>query len=194
MAKYKTVMLKSYEIIRPADVPYALLSFKFFFENINTHIVDMYHASGMNLVYNIEKTCYVPAKNEFYQLLKLQNKEEPHIQKYNWLLMKGIFSNVPKIEADIEIENEEIVNLLQPDNHFNKSQLLLHRLPEHGNEMVIADIVPIACFHHFVCNEVLPGSVNYSPFINLNYLNSYNSSYQAVNRWCNEETKLAPLT
>jgi hypothetical protein len=143
----------------------------------------MYHAGGMNLVYNLEKTCYVPAKNEFYQLLKLQNTEEPHIQKYNWLLMKGIFSDAPKIQTEIEIENEEIVNLLQPDNHFNKSQLLLHRLPEPGNEMVVADTSETTLFHHFVCNEVLPGSMNYLPLISMRYLNSYNSYYHAVNRW-----------
>jgi hypothetical protein len=186
-------MLKSYEIIRPADVPYALLSFKFLFENMNTHIVDIYHASGMNLVYNIEKSCYLFPQNEFYQLLKLQNTGEPHIQKYNWLLVKGVFSDVPKIEAEIEIEDEEILSVLQPDNHFNKSQLFLHRLPEPGNEMVIADTSGTIFFHHFVCKEIVTGTTNYAPLISLSYLNSYHSQYQVVNLWSNEENKLAPL-
>ena len=186
-------MLKSYEIIRPADVPYALLSFKFFFENINTHIVDIYHASGMDLVYNIEKTCYLFHLNKFYQLLKLQNTDEPHIPKYNWLLVKGMFGEDAKIKAAIQIENEEILNLLQPDNNINKSHFFLHRLPEPRSDIVIADTSGTTRFHHFVCNEIVAGTMSHSPLISMNYLNSYYSDYQVVNLWCNEENKLEPL-
>ena len=62
-----------------------------YFENQNTHIIDMYHAGGMNLVYNITKVCYVYPENEFYELLQLQNIEELHEPKYDWLLMKGMY-------------------------------------------------------------------------------------------------------
>jgi hypothetical protein len=188
----KQFMIKSFEIIRPADIPYRLLSFQFFFENINSHILNLYHAAGMNLIYHITKTCYLFPQNEFYQLLKLQNTEEPHEEKYNWILMKGIFDENPKIEADIEIENEKILDLLQPDNHFNKKRLHLHRLPEADNEIVISDKSTII-FHHFLCKEVLINTTHNSPFINMIYLLSYTNFYHIINLWFNKENKLMPL-
>ena len=181
----------SFEIIRPDGIPSRLLSFKFYFENMNTHILDLYHAGGMNLVYNINKTCYVFPQNEFYELLKLQNIEELHEPRYNWLLMKGMFGEQGNLAVDIEIENEETLDLLHPNNSFNKKHLSISKLPEQENEMVIGDTNK-NIFHHFLCNEVSAGGR--VPIINMTYLSSYYDISQIINLWFDEENKLLPLS
>ena len=183
----------SFEIIRPSGIASRLLSFKFYFENLNTHIIDMYHAAGMNLVYNITKTCYVYPQNEFYELLKLQNLKELHEPKYEWLLMQGMFGEKGNIAASIEIENEERLNLLHPNNDFDKKTLLISKLPEPGNEIVINDKTKTEIFHQFLCNDVQAGTPTSSPSIIMTYLNSYTSVDDVLNLWFNEENKLKPL-
>jgi hypothetical protein len=187
-------MIKSLEIIRPADFPYRLIYFDFFFNTINSHILNIHHAAGMNFVYEQMKICYVFPQNEFYQLLRLQNTEEPHIQKYNWILMKGIFAGEPAIKADIQIENEEILDLLQQDNHLDKKHLYLYRLPERENDIVISEEMSTTVFHHFICNEAFISAPDSFPFINMIYLNSYNNLYHLLNLWFNEENKLMALS
>ena len=183
----------SFEIIRPTGIASRLLSFKFYFENMNTHIIDMVHAGGMNLVYNIAKTCYVYPQNKFYELLELKNKEELHEQKYEWLLMQGMFSEKGNIMVNIEIENEETLNLLHPNNNFDKRILYVSKLPEPGNEIVINDKMKTEIFHHFLCIEVLAGITVYPPSIIMTYLNSYTGVDDVLNLWFNEENKLMPL-
>lgn len=187
-------MIKSFEILRPAGIPYRLLSFKFYFENVNTHILDLYHAAGMELVYFITKSCYFFPQNEVYQLLQLQNTEELHEPKYNWLLIKVIFGEAPKTKATIHIENEELLNIKQPDHNFDKEQLFPNRLPESGNDIVISDTMKDSFFYHFYCNEVLPGSIGLPPFISIIYLNTYANPHEIINLWLNEEYQLSPLS
>ncbi|MGN6541520.1 MAG: hypothetical protein ACTHKY_12000 [Ginsengibacter sp.] len=186
-------MIKTFKIIRPQNIPDQLLSFKFFFENVNTHIVDLYHAGGMNLVYKIERSCYLAMQNEFYQLLQLENREEPHLQKYNWLLVKGMFAEEPKIKARIIIENLDSMNpFLEPDQ-FNGSYVFLNKLPEPGNELVILDKSEKKMYHHFLCKEISEGFLDFLPRINLFYLTTYSNLFEVINLWCNEENKLKPL-
>ena len=183
----------SFEIIRPAGIASRLLSFKFYFENMNTHIIDMVHAGGMDLVYDITKTCYVYPQNEFYELLELKNIEELHEAKYDWLLMKGMFGETGNTLVNIEIENEETLNLLHPHHDFDKRILYLSKLPEPGNEIVINDKTKTEIFHHFICNELLAGTRAYPPSIIMTYLNSYTSVDDVLNLWFDEENKLMPL-
>lgn len=183
----------SFEIIRPAGIASRLLSFKFYFENMNTHIIDMYHAGGMNLVYNITKTCFVFPENVFYELLKLQNTEELHEVKYEWLLMKGMYGERGNMATHIEIENEETLNLLHPNNNFDKKFLYVSKLPEPGNEIVINDKTKTNIQHHFLCNEVLSGATDYPPLIIMAYLQSFSSIDDIINLWFNKENKLTAL-
>lgn len=183
----------SFEIIRPAGIASRLLSFKFYFENMNTHIIDMVHAGGMNLVYNIAKTCYAYPQNEFYELLELKNKEEAHEVKYEWLLMKGMFGERGNALVNIEIENEETLNLLHPNNNFDKRILYVSKLPEPENEIVINDKTKTNIFHHFICDEVLAGTAAYPPSIIMSYLASYTGVDDVLNLWFNEENKLVAL-
>lgn len=183
----------SFEIIRPAGIASRLLSFKFYFENMNTHIIDMVHAGGMNLVYDITKTCYVYPQNEFYELLELKNTEELHELRYNWLLMQGKFGIAGSQAVAIEIENEETLNLLHPNNSFDKKYLFISKMPEPGNEIVINDKTKTDIFHHFKCNEILARTSAYPASIIITYLNSYSSVDDVLNLWFDEENKLMPL-
>lgn len=183
----------SFEIIRPAGIASRLLSFKFYFENMNTHIIDMYHAGGMNLVYDITKTCYVYPQNEFYELMELKNKEELHEAKYEWLLMKGMFGERGNSAVNIEIENEEKINLLHPNNNFDNRFLFVSKLPEPGNEIVINDKTKTEIFHHFLCTELLSGTPAYPPVIIMTYLDSYTGVDDVLNLWFDEENKLMAL-
>jgi hypothetical protein len=186
-------MIRSLEIIRPANIPYRLLDFDFFFNTINSHILNIHHLAGMNFIYQQMKMCYLFPQNEFYQLLKLQNTDEPHEAKYNWLVLKGVFGGAPGIAAGLDIENEEILEWLQPDNHFDKSHLHLFRMPERGNDIVIMDEMSVNSFHHFYCVDILQDPQNYFPLLRLHYLNSYTNFYQVINLWFNEENKLEAL-
>ena len=154
----------------------------------------MTHAAGMNLVYQIVKVCYVYPRNEFYELLQLQNTEEPHEAKYDWLLMKGMYGEGGNIKTDIQIENEETLHLLHPYNSFDKKSLYINKLPETRNEIIINDKIKANIFHHFLCNEVLPGTTDYPPLIIMTYLKSYTSVDDVIDLWFNEENKLMAFT
>jgi hypothetical protein len=69
----------------------------------------------------------------------MENVEEIHDKKYNWILMKGIFGEDSKLETEITIENQEILDFLHPEGNFNLHQLDLHKLPESANEIVMSD-------------------------------------------------------
>src|SRR6266498_5166269 len=185
-------MIKEFVILRPPDFPYRLVSLYGYFYN-NHHLINFYHAAGMNLIYEQTKICYVFPQNEFYQLLKLQNTQEPHDPKYNWLLMKGIFGGEPTIQAHIEIENEEILEQLHPDNDFDKKHLKLHRMLECDDEIAISDKTSTKGFHHFLCNAVFSDILNYLPTISMTYLQFYKNLYPIINLWFDEENKLMPL-
>jgi hypothetical protein len=182
-------MIKSLEVILPIDFPYRLVSFKFFFENYNTHTMNLYHAAGMNLIYEQTKMCYLFPQNEFYQLLELENTDEPHDEKYNWILMKGTYDNEPKIAADIKIENKEMLDNSQPGIHFDRQRFNLHRLPEPEDDIAISDQGESALFHHFSCREVLL-TEGYYPLIGMIYLQSYYNPAEIINRWLDEKDKL----
>ena len=107
--------------------------------------------------------------------------------------MKGMFGERGNAPVDIEIENEETVNLLHPNNNFDKKFLFVSKLPEPGNEIVINDKMKTDIFHHFTCNEILAGTRDYPPSIIMTYLNSYSSVDDVLNLWFDEENKLKPL-
>jgi hypothetical protein len=187
-------MIKSYDVLWPADFPYRLMSFKFYFENVNTHMLNLYHAAGMNFIYEQIKICYLFPQNEFYQLLKLQNTQEPHSEKYNSILIKGVFADAPKTEADLEIENEQLLDVLHSGSHFNKHHLNLHRLPEAGNDMVFTDESRPSCFHHFVCSEFLSGIADRHPLIRLLYSGSCGDFFEIINPWLSDKDKRVALS
>jgi hypothetical protein len=185
-------MIKEFVILRPPDFPYRLISLYGYFYN-NHHLINFHHAVGMDLIYEQAKICYVFPQNEFYQLLKLQNSQEPHDSKYNWLVMKGIFAGEPAIDVYIEIENEEQLQQLYPDNYFNK-RLKLHRMLENDDEITLTDNANTKVFHHFLCNAVFSDTLNYLPTISMTYLQSYKNIYPILNLWFDEENKLMPLS
>jgi hypothetical protein len=187
-------MIKSYDVLWPADFPYRLMSFRFYFENVNTHMLNLYHAAGMNFIYEQIKICYVLPQNEFYQLLQLQNTEEPHNEKYNSILIRAVFGDEPKTEADLEIENEELMGILQPGARFNRHYLHLHRFPEAGNDMVLTDESRPSCFHHFVCSGILPGMPDERPVIRLVYSESCDGIFQIINPWLNDKDERVRLS
>jgi hypothetical protein len=183
----KPHMIKSFEILRPANIPYRLLSFQFFFENVNSPVVNFYHAAGMHLNYLQIRIAYAIQKNEFYQLLHLQNRDDPHEPKYDWLLMKGIFDEHQSIPVRVEIEDEKNDQQLPSV----ATEWLLHRLPHAGDELMVGTNGN-TLYHHFVCNELsneMPGL----PLMRLIYLNSYTRFHDILNSWFNEENKLLPL-
>lgn len=180
-------MIKSFEIVRPANIPYRLLSFEFFFENVNSPVVNFYHAAGMHLNYLQVRIAYAFRQHEFYQLLQLQNTNEPHEPKYDWLLMKANLDDNPAIEVHIEIEaNDE-----RPFPSI-ASRWLIHRLPKVGSEIIVS-ANENTLHHHFVCNEVTNEMFGIL-LLRLSYLNSYTKFNDILNTWCNEENKLLPLT
>lgn len=179
-------MIKSFEILRPANIPYRLLSFEFFFENVNSPVVNFYHAAGMHLNYLQVRIAYALHQHEFYQLLHLQNRNEPHEPKYNWLLMKANLDDHPAIQTHIEIEAEEERPLPSI-----ASQWLVHRLPGVGSEMILS-ANENTLHHHFVCNEITNEMYDI-PLLRLSYLNSYTRFSDILNLWFNEENRLLPL-
>lgn len=179
-------MIKAFEIVRPANIPYRLLSFEFFFENVNSPTVNFYHAAGMHLNYLQRRIAYAIQEHEFYQLLHLQNRNDPHEPKYDWLLMKGIFDDHPSIPVRIEIEAGAE---RQPPSI--ESEWFLHRLPGAQNEFIV-DANENTLFHHFVCSEVV-SDVFGLPLLRLIYLNSYTRLNDILNSWFDEENKLLPL-
>jgi hypothetical protein len=179
-------MIKSFEILRPAGIPYRLLSFEFFFENVNSPIVNFYHAAGMHLNYLQVRIAYAVSQHEFYQLLHLQNRDDPHEPKYDWLLMKANLDGNPGIPVRIEIESEE-----EREAPSIVNEWMLHRLPKAGNELIITTSEN-TLHHHFVCSETRSDMYGI-PLLRLLYLNSYAKFYDILNTWFNEENKLLPL-
>src|SRR5690625_3392474 len=165
-------MVKSLEFIRPEGIPYTLLSVQFYFENENSHWINLYHAAGMQLVYNVTRICYVLPQNRFYELLQLQNTKALHEQKYNWLIMKGIFEGIPPIKLKWSIENEKLFSRIHPDTPADREYLYFHRMPERGNDIILSEGEEKPVFYHFFCNDIhiVP---NKEPAMNLFYLNAY---------------------
>ncbi|HVZ97256.1 MAG TPA: hypothetical protein VG847_10300 [Chitinophagaceae bacterium] len=182
----------SYEILRPPDIPYRLLSFEFYFENANTRIVNLYHAAGMSLVYHIEKICYALPQNEFYELLKLQNISRLHDEKYNWLIMKVNFGEPPRMDAELLIEDPEDMNHLVPDD-LTRARIKIGKLPEPGTEIILQDKTGKSLYYHLICEELLQNPAAQLPVIAAKFAGSFKSIAGIINLWCDEDNKLGPL-
>lgn len=185
-------MIKSFEVLLPKDFPYTLISFKFYFETYNTPIMNLYHAAGMNLLYEHIRICHLFPQNEFYQLSELRNTDEPHDEKYNLILMKGICDKGPKVPLDIDIENGELLDILRPGSQFNKHRLRLDRLPKPADDLLISDERP-GLFHHFSCGEVFKALPNGVPCVRLVYVTSVNDPLDVVRSWFADRDTPAPL-
>lgn len=185
-------MIKRFEVLRPVDFPYRLIDFQFLFYNIDTPLINLYHAAGMSLVYKIVRVTHVYEQNQAYQLWQLQNMQEPHDKKYNWILIKLVMDENPQIPVNIEIENEERLALLHPDYAVRK-HLTVHKLPVIEDGIVLNNKTGMHVFHHFLCNNISQ-DVTYSlPVLNLIYLQSYYDINDILNLWMDEENGLKPL-
>ncbi|HTQ63187.1 MAG TPA: hypothetical protein VMI12_00220 [Puia sp.] len=184
-------MIKSLEILRPIDFPYRLFSFRFFFENINSHIINMHNVAGMDFIYEQIRICYVLPQNEFFQLLKLKNIEEPHQQKYETILMKGIFTKDDIIECKMSIENQK--DYSSAYNAAIENYIRLNKLPEIGDEIAIADKNAVNLFHHFSCFDIWHEGAKHLPLAKLVYLNSYNNLSEIINPWLDHKDDFATL-
>lgn len=189
-------MIKSYEVIRPLDFPYELIDFSFFFYNVETHIMNLHHAAGLDLVYEQKKMCYVFPQNEFYELLKLKNTEEPHASKYNWILMKGIFGGEPVFEATLNIENlDELLFVNLSEKKLNNKCLSLYHKPEPGNDIVISEQTNNAFLHyHLQCNSLAIVEPKSKLLVNAFYLGMSPDLRHIINSWFTEENKQMLLT
>lgn len=184
--------IKEFIILRPVDFPYRLMSLVGYFYN-DHHVMNFYHAAGMELIYEQEKICYVIDEDNFYQLLKLKNTQAPHEAKYNWLVLKGIFGMRLGIEAQLKIENEKVLAGLKDQAYIFKKLLLLHRMPEPGDELAMhAD--DCLGFHHFRCNAVFQNDDSFLFTISATYLSIYDHPYSIINLWFDEKNKLTPLS
>ncbi|HEX5154033.1 MAG TPA: hypothetical protein VFW07_21450 [Parafilimonas sp.] len=184
-------MIKEFIILRPADFPYRLMSLVGYFYN-DHHLMNFYHAAGMELMYEQQKICYAIDEDNFYQLLKLKNTQEPHEAKYNWLVLKGIFGMPPGIEAQLKIENEEVLSSEQ--KNFFKKLLPLHRMIERGDELAIHVENDFSILHHFKCNDVFRNNGAFLSTISVTYLGTYDHPYSIINLWFDEENKLMPMS
>ena len=184
-------MATSFQIIRPANLPDRLLSFEFYFENANTRIVNLYHAAGMSLVYNIKRLCYVFPKNEFYELLQLQNTQETHDKKYNWLLMKGICSVTQQISLNLIFENSEDT-FAGNITHTSLHEIKAWKIPDRGSEIILSTYSRSGVYEYFVCNELMDEDAKI-PTIVTAYLGTYTSINDIINLWFDNENKLEPL-
>jgi hypothetical protein len=191
----KQYMVKSFEIIRPVGFPYRLISFSFFFNTANTHIMNIHHAAGMDLIYEQVRMCYLFPDQEFYELLRLRNSGEPHDPKYNWILMKGIFGGEPVFDARLNVEYDgEITYLFYPGYDPGWEHFPLYRLPEPGNDMVMLGKDARPAFHHFQCSGLATGGPDEGPVVDLVYLNTYDKFSRIINQWFTEENKQMMLT
>ncbi|OQP60186.1 hypothetical protein A3860_34470 [Niastella vici] len=146
----------------------------------------MYHAAGMNLVYEQVKMCYVFPQNEFYQFLKLQNTKELHDEKYNFLLIKGIFGEDAKLEIAIDIENEEVLNLMEPQHHFNSNRVSAHRLPEPNDDIFLGDTNNGTTYHHFLCYDIHSDIWAGVSDVSVRYVSSYDNLNRIICFWFDE--------
>jgi len=186
-------MITSYEVLLPRDFPPALVSFQFYFQNYGTGMITLYHAAGMQLVYMQVHICYVYPENIFFQLLKLQNVERPHLKEYDLLLMKSWFG-VGKMEVDIDVVNTGLLMILRPDVLNIVHRLRVLWLPKPGEELAIPDQKEPSVYHHFFCREVLQVETESErPVIRLEYIESC-KLLKIVNAWMdNDENKLGSL-
>jgi len=159
-----------------------LLNFQFYFENENSHWINIYHAAGMRLVYHITHACYVFPQDCFYQLLQLHNKEATHIPKYDWLLMKGIFDGRASINISLVIENQDAFRVVEPHDEIGKMPLSLFRVPEEGDDIVvIGKRTDRFIFFHFFCCNLFSSPEGIA--IHLFFLNAYDSIDHILDLW-----------
>lgn len=186
----RDTMIKELIILRPADLPYRLMSLEGFFYN-DHHVINFYHAAGMHLVYKQVRICYVIGYNEYYQLLQLQNVQEPHLSKYNWLLLKGIYGTAPGMAVKLDT-GQETAGILKQQGNLTNGCVYVHWMPDAGDEIALADEKTPACFHYFRCDSITENAALYHT-INVTYLNAYNNIYTIINGWFNEENQLMPF-
>lgn len=184
-------MIKELVILRPVDFPYRLMSLEEFFYN-DHHVINFYHAAGMHLVYKQVRICYVIGDNEYYQLLQLQNVQEPHLSKYNWLLLKGVYGTAPGMAVKLNIEHEA-AGILKQENHLINSFIYVHWMHEPGDEIILSDEKNPDRYHYFRCDSITEDAADPYHTINVTYLNAYNNIYTIINEWCNEENQLMPF-
>jgi hypothetical protein len=185
-------MIKAFDVLLPRDFPYALVSFQLYFENYGTGTVNLFHAAGMELIYEREQICYVYPENIFYQLLRLQNTAETHARKYELLVMKGWFEAVRE-QAKLEIVNPVMLDTLYSDHFFNSDRLQVRQLPRPGEHLALADLGELLIYHFFCCRETLPEvTTRQVPLIRLEYLRSC-TLLEIVNSWLEDSDKLQSL-
>jgi hypothetical protein len=144
----------------------------------------------MSLVYFVEKICYVLPQNEFYELLRLENLEEPHNKKYNWLIMKGNFGTPPQIKASLIIDDRDEEKELHPE--ISSDQITVGKLPALGNEIALR-LPGKNVYDHFSCEDILQDPLNPIPMIVANFMGAFKSVKEIINLWCDAENKLLPL-
>ena len=182
-------MVRSFDVLLPKDFPYALVNFRLYFQNYGTGTVNLYHAAGMELIYEQERICYVLPGDVFFQLLRLQNTGEPHERKYDVLLMKGWYDPV-KSRMDIEITNSDLMEALRPAYDIDSRWMEMPRLPEPGEELAVADRRDATVYHHFICREVpARTAARLVPLVRLEYLESA-TLLEIVNAWLSDENRL----
>lgn len=182
-------MIRSFDVLIPRDFPYALVSFQFYFYNYGSGTVNLYHAAGMELVYEQTRVCYVCPEGVFYQLLTLRNREEPHSAKYEMLLMKGWFDGAA-VEADLEVVNPGLLAIVCPKHGLDLTRLTVPELPKAGSELAIRDPDRRSVVHHFYCQEVLPRREGADrPLIRVEYLETM-SLLEVVNDWLDIDDRL----
>lgn len=178
-------MIRSFDVLLPRDFPYALVNFRFYFQNYGTGTVNLYHAAGMELIYEQERMCFVLPGTAFFQLLRLQNTGEPHERKYELLLMKGWYDSA-KGKMDIEISNPDALISEWPHYDFDVCRQDMQRLPQPGEELALADRQQSHMYHHFRCAEVARSAADdHRPLVRLEYLES-SSLLMIINDWLPE--------
>jgi len=188
-------MVKSYNVLLPEDFPGSLVSFQFFFENYDSHIMNLYHAAGMNLVYELARACYAWPQHELYQLWLLENTQEQHLKKYEVLLMKGSFAGPPAIETRILVMHDGDAWDEETPPPFVGRRLRLHRLPEPGDDLVIADEARPGVIHHLRCTAVIPAPHRAGgPLIRTSYIATRYTLLEVINGWLDEDHRLRSLS
>lgn len=182
-------MIRSFDVLLPRDFPYALVNFRFYFQNYGTGTVNLYHAAGMELIYEQERICFVLPGVVFFQLLRLQNIDQPHERKYELLLMKGWYDSV-KAKMNIDISNRDLLESSWPGYDLDLHRQDMQRLPQSGDELAVADRRYSQIHHHFRCQDVsVVGREGDGPLVRLEYLES-SSLLMIINGWLPEGEQL----
>lgn len=184
-------MIKTFEVLRPVNFPYHLIDFTFFFYNVNTHLMNFHHAAGIDFIYEQERICYVFPQNEFYELLRLKNREEPHDTKYDWLLLKGIFAGNPTLEARLNILNRDELLTENPSAlGLDGMALPLFRIPEHGNDIaILSKSDGHDSYHCLEMQDITPGDQGGLPRMNVYYIGMSPTLTDIINLWFTDENK-----